>query len=285
VGRSPTLIIIGGHEDKEDERLILRDLVRRIGDGKLVVATVASREPEEMWETYERVFGRLGVKDLHHLNLDSREDACREKNARALDDAAGVFFTGGDQLKITMLLGGTEIARRIRAIYEDGGVIAGTSAGASVLSDTMIVGGGTGSSARIGQTVRMAPGLGLIGDVLIDQHFAERGRVPRLLGALAQNPRMLGLGIDENTAVVFERHARRFRVVGDGAVYVFNATDMTYANLTEEETDRALSMFGVRIDVLSQGDSFDLSSRRPAKGAAEEIEKEIEGEIAEDAAA
>jgi cyanophycinase len=233
-----------------------------------------------MWTQYERVFRRLGVKHLYHLDVEAREEACEERKAKILDDAVGVFFSGGDQIKITMMLGGTEIVRCIRAIYGGGGVIAGTSAGASVMCDTMIVGGGSNGSARIGHTVRMAPGLGLISDVLIDQHFAERGRVPRLVGAIAQNPCMLGIGIDEDTAIVVERWGRRFRVIGNGAVYLFNARDMSYANLSEEEPDRTLSVFDVRMDMLSQGDSYDLTTRRPMHGTAEDVEKEIEDEVA-----
>jgi cyanophycinase len=212
--------------------------------------------------------------------VGSREEACDARKARILDDAVGAFFTGGDQLQITMMLGGTEIARRVREIYAGGGVIAGTSAGASVMCDTMIVGGGGNGSTRIGQAISMSPGLGLISDVLIDQHFAERGRLPRLLGAVAQNPCMLGIGIDENTAIVFQRRGRHFRVLGDGAVYLFNARDMSYSNLTEEETDRTLSIFDVRIDMLSQGDSYDLTTREPRHGAADSVEPDTDDEVA-----
>lgn len=274
--RTGTLIIIGGHEDKDENPLILKEVVRRVGSGKLVVATVASEQPEALWDGYERVFRRLGVKHLYRLDVESREDAASPRKRAILDDADGVFFTGGDQLKITMLFGGTEICERLRQIHSAGGVLCGTSAGASVMSDTMLVAGGGDSSARIGDTVRMAPGLGLITDVLIDQHFAERGRVGRLLGAVAQNPRFLGLGIDENTAVVVTGGNRRFHVLGEGAVYAFNAWDMTYSNLTEETQDRALSMFGTRVDVLSQGDSYDLSTRVPSQNDARDIEEMIE---------
>jgi cyanophycinase len=272
--RTGTLIIIGGHEDKDDEPIILQELVRRVGSGKLVVATVASAVPEELWDTYERVFRRLGVKHLYKLDVEDREDAFSERKQQILKDADGIFFTGGDQLKITMLLGASPLCERLREIYQEGGIIAGTSAGASVMSDTMLVSGGQNGSARIGQTVRMAPGLGLISDVLIDQHFAERGRVGRLLGAVAQNPRLLGLGIDENTAVVLTGGGRRFTVLGEGAVYAFNGWDMTYANLAEEAQDRALSMFGARLDVLSQGDTYDLATRVPTAHPAEEVEAE-----------
>src|ERR1700712_1555334 len=171
---SGTLIIIGGHEDKDDDPLILKEVVRRVGDGKLVVATVASEGPDALWEDYHRVVRRLGVKHLYRLDVESREDAFSDRKRDILDDADAVFFTGGDQLKITTLIGATPLCERLREIYATGGTICGTSAGASVMSDTMLVGGGGDGSARIGQTVRMAPGLALVSDVLIDQHFAER---------------------------------------------------------------------------------------------------------------
>lgn len=275
-GRTGTLIIIGGHENKDDDPLILKEVVRRVDDGKLVVATVASEQPDEMWDDYERIFRRLGVKHLYKLDVESREDACSDRKVQILHDADAVFFTGGDQLKITTLLGASPICERLREIYHGGGTICGTSAGASVMSDTMLVGGGgDDGSARVGHTVRMAPGLALMSDVLIDQHFAERGRVGRLLGAVAQNPRLLGIGIDENTAIVMTG-GRRFQVLGDGAVYAFNAWNMTYANLTEESHDRALSMFGTRVDVLSQGDVYDLATRTPTNHPAHEVEEQLE---------
>jgi cyanophycinase len=275
-GRTGTLVIIGGHEDRDDDPLILKEVVRRVGGGKLVVATVASDMPERMWESYERVFRRLGVRHLYKLDVESREDAFSERKRQILADADAVFFTGGDQLRITTLLGASPLCDRLREIYHAGGTLCGTSAGASVMSDTMLVGGGGNGSARIGDTVRMAPGLALVSDILIDQHFAERGRVGRLLGAVAQNPRQLGIGIDENTAMVMTGGGRRFHVVGEGAVYAFNAWGMTYSNLTDETHDRALSMFGTRVDVLSQGDSYDLATRVARNGPAQEIEDEIE---------
>jgi cyanophycinase len=151
----------------------------------------------------------------------------------------------------------------VREIFDRGGVIAGTSAGASVMSDTMLVKGTSGESYRIGD-LHMAPGLGLIRDVIIDQHFAERGRFGRLLGAVAHNPRVLGLGVDEDTAMVVE--GERFDVIGSGAIYVVDGEDVSYSNIAEEKRDRPLTMLDVRLHVLSAGDSFDLKTRKPSCG-------------------
>jgi cyanophycinase len=177
-----------------------------------------------------------------------------------LDDAAGVFFSGGDQLRITSQIGDSGIEAKVRALFERGGVIAGTSAGASVMSETMMVEGTSKETHRIGD-LHMAPGLGLIRDVIIDQHFAERGRFGRLIGAVAHNPRVLGLGVDENTAVIVEQD--RLSVIGVGAAYVVDGSSVTYSNLAEAQLDVTLSMHNVTVHVLAEGDSFDLRSRHP----------------------
>jgi cyanophycinase len=254
------LIIIGGHEDRDGECVILREVANRVAGGKLVVATVASREPEGYFTTYQPVFKRLGCSEVVELYVQERAESLEDKALHTLDDAAGVFFTGGDQLRIASQIGDTPLERRIREIHRIGGVIAGTSAGASVMSETMLVKGTSGESYRMGN-IHMAPGLGFLRDAIIDQHFAERGRFGRLLGAVAQNPRVLGIGIDENTAIIVDGDT--FEVVGDGAVYVVDGAGVIHSNIAEEKSDRPLSMFDVRLHVLSARDGFALSSRRP----------------------
>jgi cyanophycinase len=269
-----TLIIIGGHEDKEGDALILKAVAERAKGGKLVVATLATREPEEMFQDYHKAFTALGVKAIEHLNVSDREAVLRNPPLDLIDGASVVFFTGGGQLRITTQFGGTRICEEIQQFYEEGGTIAGTSAGASVMSDTMLVSGHSDASHRVGANLLMAPGLGYLKDVIIDQHFAERGRIGRLLGAVAQNPRLLGLGLDENTAIVVEQ-AKRFQVVGEGAAYVVDGRGVTSTNITEEDKDRTLSIFNVRLHLLSQGDEFDLQTREPVSGSAEAVEREL----------
>ena len=267
-----TLIIIGGKEDRSADKVILGEVARRVGSGKLVVSTVAiPSNPEGLFEEYEKAFRALGVKHLYKLEVNNRAEATSESKLRILDDATGVFFTGGDQMKITSQIGDTLIFRRIQEIYEEGGVIAGTSAGAAVMSETMLVTGGEEASHVIGGSTRMAPGLGFLSDVIIDQHFMERGRLGRLLGAVAQNPKNLGIGIDEQTAIVVER-GNGFYVLGSGAVYVIDGSEVTYSNIAEEDFNKTLSIYDVRIHMLSQGDRFDLIARRPRqmKGRAAE---------------
>ncbi len=156
--RRSTLIIIGGHEDKDGTKPILAGVARRVGSGKLVVTTVASEKPDGLFEEYDRVFRSLGVRHVHELAVADREQARSESAVRVLNDATGLFFTGGDQLRITSQIGDTPVFRRIQQVYEDGGLIAGTSAGASVVCETMLVSGDGETSARIGDSVRMAPG-------------------------------------------------------------------------------------------------------------------------------
>jgi cyanophycinase len=273
--RQGRLLIIGGHEDKKNERVILRALADHVGkSGKLVVATVASQLPEQMWEEYETVFRSLGVHHVHKLAIEQREEAKTPQKQKILDGATAVFFTGGDQLRITSQIGDTPVYERIREIYHAGGLIAGTSAGASVVCETMMVGGDSNGSHRIGVGLRMAPGLGFLEGVIVDQHFAERGRMGRLLGAVAQNPRILGIGIDENTAILVNAH-RNFKVIGDGAVYVLDGSTVSYSNITEERVEKTLSIYDVKLHVLTQSDTFDLSSRRPHAHPAKELEREL----------
>ena len=262
--RCGPLLIIGGHEDKTGDRLILDRLARLLDGGRLVVATVASHEPDGYFDAYKEAMGALGVTDLVELYVDERADSGDPEVLARLDGAAGVFFTGGDQLRISSQIGDTALERRIRALHQEGGVIAGTSAGASVMSETMLVKGPSSESYRIGE-VHMAPGLGLIQDVIIDQHFAERGRYGRLLGAVAHNPRLLGVGIDEDTALLVQDGTGE--VIGAGAVYVVDGETATHSNIAEARSENALSMFDVRMHVLAHGDSFQFKDRRPGPGA------------------
>lgn len=268
-----TLIIIGGKEDRLSDKIILGEVAKRVGSGKLVVSTVAMpTSPNGLFEEYEKAFRLLGVKHVFKLEINDREEATRDSKVRILDDATAVFFTGGDQVKITSQIGDTAIFSRVQEIYENGGLIAGTSAGASAMSETMLVEGGEEESHVIGGAMRMAPGLGLIGGVIIDQHFTERGRIGRLMGAIAQNPKNLGIGIDEQTAIVVEG-GNRFYVVGSGAVYVMDGSTVTYSNIAQETLKKTLSIYDVVIHVLSQGDRFDFRTRRPSQMTGRAAEK------------
>jgi cyanophycinase len=263
------LIAIGGHEDKDGKRTILQEVARRLNGGRLVLATVASHQPEGYFPSYQKAFEAFGVTDLVELYLNDRSETHDPDKIALFEGATGVFFSGGDQLRISSQIGDTPIEQRIKEIHHCGGLIAGTSAGAAVMSESMLTGGSSGESHRIGD-LNMAPGLGLIRDAIIDQHFAERGRIGRLLGAVAHNPRMLGIGVDEDTAIIVE--GRQFRVLGAGAVYVVDAEDVTHSNIAEGRSAQTMSIHDVRLHVLASGDSFDLKRRSPIRAGGERIE-------------
>ena len=240
------LIIIGGHEDKEREREVLKAVAERVNGGMLLVATLASSEAAEQWEIYRKVFQQLGVKKAEHLDLETRAESDDDDRAKLIRQARAVFFTGGDQLRITSTFGGSPLCEILRGRFAAGLLVAGTSAGASVLSETMLVSGPGDDSHRMGDALRMAPGLGLTKDFTVDQHFAQRGRLSRLVGAVAQNPRILGVGIDEDTAIV-AREGVGFEVIGNGAVYVIDGRSITYTNLSDSKTDDVISVHNVKL--------------------------------------
>jgi cyanophycinase len=260
-----TLIIIGGAEDKEGKMVILQQVCSKISkeNQELIIATVATEEPDKVGEKYKRIFSGMGVKNIKVLKVESREDAYKKENLAIVEKAALVFFTGGDQLRITSILGGTDLYDALKDIYEKGCVFVGTSAGASVMSNTMIIQGIDEESPKK-CTLKMAPGLGLINGVVIDQHFAQRGRIGRLLVGIAENPQCLGIGIDEDTAIEVNKTGV-FKVLGSGAVYVVDGSGISSSNVSEQYPDDILSIFDVKMHVLKSGDSFDLKVRRPFK--------------------
>jgi cyanophycinase len=257
VAGAGTLIIVGGHEDKENEREILERIAQVANRGQILVATLASSAAEESWRDYENAFGELGVKVVNHLDIPDRMAALDPQHLEAIEGADLIFFTGGDQLEITTKMGGTELCDRIQSRFREGMAIAGTSAGASVMSETMLIGGGEERSLASS----MAPGLGFLRNVVIDQHFAQRGRIGRLLSAVARNPRMLGVGIDENTAVIV--NDGMFDVIGENSVYVVDGRAVTATNLSHEDESPSMSIYHVKLHVLNSGDRFDLEHRVP----------------------
>jgi cyanophycinase len=259
---SGQLIIIGGAEDRDKECKVLREFIRCAGglDAKLVVMTVATELPREVGDDYIRVFERLGVEQIRIVDTFYREDAEASSALEAIRAATGVFFTGGNQARITEILKNTAIARLLHERLADGLVIAGTSAGAAMMPDIMIVEGDADTNPRI-EIVKMEPGMGFLSNVVVDQHFTQRGRIGRLLAAMAQQSIPLGLGIDENTAVIVE--GTTFRVVGEGAVTVIDMADLTHSNLSEILRDEDLALCGVRLHILPDTYEFDLQTRSP----------------------
>jgi cyanophycinase len=253
---SGPVFAIGGHEDREGDRVVLRAVAAALPHPVLVVASVASRRfPEDLYDTYRAAFGDLGVQTRHLKAGDTGDDAA----AALLEGAGGVFFTGGDQRRIMKLLGGTPLSAAITALWRDGGVIAGTSAGASVVSETMMSRGDSAESPR-DDSVRLDAGLGILSSVVVDQHFAQRGRIGRLVAAVAQRPQLLGVGIDEDTAIDVRGDA--FTVLGAGGVTVVDGRELRSHG--DGDGERVLSVADARVHLLGDGDRFSLADRRPS---------------------
>ncbi|MCI9303687.1 cyanophycinase [Clostridium sp.] len=260
---SGNLIIIGGAEDKKGDKEILKRVAKYIDpkNEKLIIATIATQYPEKSYENYKNIFSNLGVENIDKLDISNREEAFKKENIDLINDASSLFFTGGDQLRITSMIGGTPVYDAIKNLCINGGLIAGTSAGASVMSDTMIVEGEDDESPHK-CTLKMSPGLGLVNNIIIDQHFAQRGRIGRLLTAIAQNPEVLGIGIDEDTAIVVSDKGTA-EVIGSGAVYFIDGSSISYSNVSEQYSDEILSIFNVKIHVLKEGNRFNLLDKVP----------------------
>jgi cyanophycinase len=261
---SGSLIIIGGAEDKKNDKTILKEFVRMAGGDKahIVVMTVATELPAEVGDEYLRVFRSIleGNATVESLHIASRGEANDPELLAKIDKATGVYFTGGDQFRISRIIGGTKTDILLHDRYESGLILGGTSAGASMMSSIMIIQGPAETTAKRGMT-RLGAGLEFLPGVIIDQHFAQRGRINRLLAAIAQYPHHLGIGIDENTAIIVE--GTRCRVVGQGSITVLDAGDVCDGISDKLEADENLTICDVRLHLLSSGHGYDLRNRTP----------------------
>jgi cyanophycinase len=254
------IIPIGGAENKENDRRILERFVRVAGgsNADIVVIPTASRVAET-GPRYETLFRAIGAARVTSMDFDTRRDCQESGRLRRLEEATGIFFTGGNQLRLTTLLGGTPVAKLIRARNARGVAVGGTSAGASILSEHMIAFGDEGSSVISG-SVRLAPGLGLTNRFIIDQHFRQRDRLGRLLTALAYNPFAIGIGLDEDTAA-FIGPDETVEVEGSGGVTVVDASDVSFSSMDSVLEGQPVCMLGLKMHILVAGATFNLHSR------------------------
>jgi cyanophycinase len=256
------LVIIGGAEDKQGDCTILREFIRRSGglQARIVVMTVATGLPGEVGEDYIKVFEKLGVEDVRVVDNAKREDASDPAAIEAINKATGVFFTGGNQARIIEMLKDTELDTTLHQRFAEGLVVAGTSAGAAMMPDVMIVEGDSETNPRM-NVAEMGPGMGFLPGIVIDQHFAQRGRLGRLLSALAQQPAVMGFGIDENTAIAI--NGNHLEVIGEGAITVVDVTNITHTNVQTLLKDESLAVCNARLHILPHGYEFDLETRSP----------------------
>ncbi len=253
------LIPIGGAEGRRKDSVILERFVELSGahEARILVIPTASTAAETGPE-YMELFESQGAQALC-IPVERREECWDGKIIEKLERATGIFITGGNQLRLSTILGGTPVARIIRRRNAEGIPIAGTSAGAAIMSEHMITGGRSGPSPRE-SGVELAPGLGLTNRVIIDQHFNQRGRMGRLLAALSFNPFICGLGIDENTAA-FIRGNGDLEVVGRGTVTVVDPSDLRHSSMSYVRKAQAVSMIGLRLHVLATGSRFNIETR------------------------
>jgi cyanophycinase len=271
-GRGARLLVIGGAEDPDEEEMtILPHLVKMAGGkrARIIICSSPSENPEEKVDTYGALFERLGVAEVIAAPVTDRREADTPELLAAVKRATAVFFTGGDQLRLTALVAGTDFCEGIRSrLYGDGLIVAGTSAGAAAMSSVMIIGGRSEGTVRR-EDVSLAPGLGYWRDTVVDTHFNQRGRVSRLLTIFAHNPQVLGIGIDENTAIELVP-GDRFTVVGEGVVMVFNGR-VTHTNAPDASDDQTLAITDSVIHTLPSGYGFNLRTKRPILPGGEEI--------------
>ena len=258
------LLVIGGAEDKYNERRILKKFLSLAGekDAEVLIVPVASDFPEFAADVYTQAFRNLGVANPRVLRATSRQDVFDANADELLDGVTGVFITGGDQMRLVSILGGTKFAQKLRKmVTKTDIVLAGTSAGAAGMSTSMIVRGESTSHPHK-NAVRLSPGLGFLKNIIIDQHFTERGRISRLITAVSYNPYNLGIGIDENTAIILDKEGN-LEVFGTGSITIVDGSKITYNEIAEVDEFQSFSVFGVQLHVLQDGLVYDYFRRRP----------------------
>ena len=258
------LLVIGGAEDKYNERRILKKFLSLAGDEKadVLIVPVASDFPEFAADVYTQAFRNLGIAHPRVLRATSRQDIVNADVDKLLDGVTGIFMTGGDQMRLVSLLGGTKLAEKIRKmVRETDVVLAGTSAGAAAMSTSMIV-RGEPSSHPHKNAVRLSPGLGFLKNIIIDQHFSERGRISRLITAVSFNPYNLGIGIDENTAIILDGKGI-LEVYGQGSTTIVDGSQISFNEIAEVADNEAFSICGVQFHVLRDGLVYNYLDRHP----------------------
>ncbi len=256
------LVAVGGNEDKQKDLKVLRHIAGLPEGGTRVVELVplASQIPQEVVESYLPAFQKIGVEEVRIMHVHSREDARDPAFVERILACDVVFFSGGDQLRITSLLGGSPVMEAIAGHYWRGGVVAGTSAGAAAMSGTMIFEGEVAKSMRKGN-VHMVPGLALLPNAIIDTHFIQRGRITRLLEVIASNPGSIGIGLGEDTGIVI-REGEIVEVIGSGVVVIVDGHGVRYSNVSQIRLGDPIALEHVVLHTLVEGHRFDLERKR-----------------------
>ena len=254
------IIPIGGADEQENAPQILKRFLRLAGgDQADIVVIPTASQLRSTGPRYERIFADLGAARVSAVDFDTRRDCEEPSRIDRLQRASGIFFTGGNQLRLSTLLGGTPVAKAVRLLNASGVPVAGTSAGAAFISEHMIAFGDEGSTPIAG-SVRLAAGLGLTNRFIIDQHFRQRDRLGRLLTALAYNPFAVGIGLDEDTAA-FIAPDNTVHVEGSGGITVVDAAEVNFSSMDTVHEGRPVCLLGVKLHILTQGATFNLHTR------------------------
>ncbi len=263
------VIPIGGAEEKTRDPEILQRFVTLCGGpaSRIAVIPTASRL-EETGPRYKEIFEGLGSDNVSVLPFETREECRDPKLLATLEQANGVFLTGGNQLRLSTTLGGTPVAEILRQRNANDGLhYAGTSAGAAIVSEHMIAGGEEGSTPSSNK-VTLAPGMGLLDWAIVDQHFRQRDRLGRLMSALAYNPRPIGIGLDEDTAAFIDPYGK-LEVDGSGAITILDTADIEFTSMDSAHQGDPVTIIGMRLHILTRGATFDWPTRT-AKPALQE---------------
>ncbi len=261
------ILVIGGAEDKVHGKEILQTFFNRSGGSDAIIGIIpcASREPSLIGERYYRIFNDMGAREIKVLDVRDRSGADDSAYLNFVESCTGIFMTGGDQLRLCGLLSDTPLMNRIVEKAQKREIsLAGTSAGAAVMGHQMISGGSSAESPNRA-LVDMAIGLGIIPEVLVDQHFYARNRLARLLSAISGYPNLLGIGIDEDTCAMFESDGT-IQVIGKGTVTIVDVSGMTYTNESRVQGSEPLSMHNLKLHILGYGDRYDLNKHQPSVG-------------------
>jgi len=256
------LIAIGGNEDKENDLVVLKRVVQEVRktDYKVGVITTASEVPEQRGEDYRQVFTSLKASGIEILNIKDRNQANDPNLAKMLEDVDLIFLVGGNQLRLTTIIGGSLIFEAIRNRLEMGAIIAGTSAGAAVFSDTMIY-DGKSEEGLIKGSVLTTSGFGFVENVVFDTHFNVRGRVGRLVQIITMNPACIGVGIGEDSGVLLKGDGL-LEVIGLGTVVIVDGSDIAHSNVMNIEPGGPIAVENVRIHSLVNGYGYHFKERK-----------------------
>lgn len=260
-GAPGPVMVIGGAEDKLHERVILTRFVQLAGgdQARIVVISTASSLGEAATDLYRHVFGRIGATHVTGLRPETREEANDPRTVAALAGATGIFMTGGNQLRLSSVIGGTKLGEAILDAHGRGVVVAGTSAGASAVATHMMAFGSSGATPKQ-RMAHVSVGLGLLVNVVVDQHFEQRTRLGRLLAVVAQSPSLIGLGLDEDTAAIIDAN-EVLEVIGRGSVTIVDGSEVI-TDAFQATGHKPMMVSNVRLHSLPSGYRFDLRARR-----------------------